>query len=489
MEEIHTQKEIIFIWSVKNFTFCSQESCQYLPSPILFTKNFFNISWRLFLYPKGSADSKSDHVACDLSLSWPDIASDCLPIRVELGIVDANGLNKKCFATETNQIWRESMFRHSNFISRKELFHERDNYLPNNTLTIYCHAWRHANSASLVRRYIARTIIEIDRCFFRFDLRNFILWKTDHTLHIPVPLQSKFEIVIKLKKMADKNEYITIEINQLQSEKNSRFLDCTLSIRSKDGIAREVCTFEHLFKSNARSSFTQFISKAKVIRDKQFLLADETLTLQCEFAISSGQPLNLPIYVCEVSRKVTVNPILIDTLKDDLKRMLTEKKFPDVVLKAGGESFDAHKAMLSVRSPVFQAMFEQDMIENLNGTVDISDLDANTLHNLLLYMYSGTLEDFDVKNISKLLVAADKYQVLGLREKCVLTLKSNLSVQTVCQVLALAEFQEDRDLKMAALDFIFTNRREVLQSTEWICFIENNRKLSSEVLQKLSVQI
>ena len=53
------------------------------------------------------------------------------------------------------------------------------------------------------------------------------------------------------------------------------------------------------------------------------------------------------------------------TLSGDLGVLQDRGLFSDVTLSVGGRVFQAHKALLAARSPVFSAMFEHSMEESL----------------------------------------------------------------------------------------------------------------------------
>lgn len=50
-------------------------------------------------------------------------------------------------------------------------------------------------------------------------------------------------------------------------------------------------------------------------------------------------------------------------LSDDLGVLWEQSRFSDVILCIQGKEFQAHKAILAARSPVFHAMFEHEMEE------------------------------------------------------------------------------------------------------------------------------
>lgn len=94
----------------------------------------------------------------------------------------------------------------------------------------------------------------------------------------------------------------------------------------------------------------------------------------------------------------------------------------DVQLRVCGRIFNAHRWILSARSPVFSAMFSNDMLEANTGCVDISDIPPNIFEKLLFFIYNGRL--LESADDLLLLKAADKYQIETLVAICRASLAS-----------------------------------------------------------------
>ncbi|GFU23805.1 hypothetical protein NPIL_360021, partial [Nephila pilipes] len=81
----------------------------------------------------------------------------------------------------------------------------------------------------------------------------------------------------------------------------------------------------------------------------------------------------------------------LNELSNDLSRLLDPEtaSFEDVHLKCGSVAIPAHKNILSMRSPVFSAMFSSEMEETRKNEVDITDVDVPVLRMMLKYVYTG----------------------------------------------------------------------------------------------------
>lgn len=102
----------------------------------------------------------------------------------------------------------------------------------------------------------------------------------------------------------------------------------------------------------------------------------------------------------------------------DLENLFQTKEHCDIMVSDGKSKISAHKAILCARSPVFNIMFQQDMLENKNNEVVIDDIDFETLHDFLSFLYSGKVEKLSFNSAMSLYYAADKYEVQDLRVLC-----------------------------------------------------------------------
>lgn len=102
--------------------------------------------------------------------------------------------------------------------------------------------------------------------------------------------------------------------------------------------------------------------------------------------------------------------------KDQLWGAACASKLTDVVLLVGDQSVDAHRFILSARSPIFAAMFKSGMSECQTSRVRIEGTDPTTFRDFLKFLYTGMLEPSADRQA--LFVLADKYLVETLKDCC-----------------------------------------------------------------------
>ncbi|KAJ6649003.1 Speckle-type POZ protein-like B [Pseudolycoriella hygida] len=71
------------------------------------------------------------------------------------------------------------------------------------------------------------------------------------------------------------------------------------------------------------------------------------------------------------------------TFLDDFNNIFNTGDFTDVTVTCKGQRFNAHKTVLAARSPVFAAMFRSKMKEAESCLIDITDMEADILMEML----------------------------------------------------------------------------------------------------------
>ena len=134
-------------------------------------------------------------------------------------------------------------------------------------------------------------------------------------------------------------------------------------------------------------------------------LVDWKMPVTCTFWVSVNETVDT--YRYEIVDKL---------MGHQLWQAANDKVFTDVDFHVAGQVFSAHKAVLAARSPVFQAMFQNDMVESRTNQATIQDIDAPVFESLLFFIYTGKLDS--ESNHEELFLAADKYQVDTLKQLC-----------------------------------------------------------------------
>ena len=148
--------------------------------------------------------------------------------------------------------------------------------------------------------------------------------------------------------------------------------------------------------------------------------------------------------------------------------LFTDVKF--VVPKANGESeskqvISAHKLVLSISSPVFEAMFYGKLAETTDS-IELPDCEYESLLELFRYMYSDKVI-LSGSNVMGVLYLAKKYTVPSLADKCTKYLQDNLHPSNVFSILPSAQKYEEKNLVDQCWKVIDKQTDEAVKSDEF----------------------
>ena len=168
--------------------------------------------------------------------------------------------------------------------------------------------------------------------------------------------------------------------------------------------------------------------------------------------------------------------------------MLNNDRLSDVkFVAAKSESkqvIPAHKFILAIGSPVFEAMFYGELAET-KDTIELPDCDNESLLELFRYMYSDEV-NLSGSNVMGVLYLAKKYIVPTLTNKCAEYLKEKLDPSNVFSVLPFAQKYEEKAL-VDRCWMVIENHPEVAIKSEGFETIE--RSLLEEVVARDNLSI
>ncbi|XP_046450201.1 speckle-type POZ protein-like [Daphnia pulex] len=145
-----------------------------------------------------------------------------------------------------------------------------------------------------------------------------------------------------------------------------------------------------------------------------------------------------------------------------------------------------HVSVLAARSPVFAAMFNHDMKEKQTGEVVIEDIEFEIFQELLHYIYSGRMKTVLTEATARsLCVAADKYDVPGLKEECTRALLFDLKRGKAFDLLVWADLHSVEKVKKEILTYVAKHFKTICQTDDWEAFILNYPHLCLLVTRNL----
>ncbi|XP_018024879.1 protein roadkill isoform X2 [Hyalella azteca] len=269
-------------------------------------------------------------------------------------------------------------------------------------------------------------------------------------------------------------------VSSNKSEVRAKFKFSILNTKREETKAME-SQRAYRFVQGKDWGFKKFIRRDFLLEEANGLLPDDKLTLYCEVSVVadsvniSGQSNTVQFKVSECR------------LSEDLGMLFDSQRYCDVTLAVGAREFQAHKALLAARSPVFAAMFSHEMEERKHNRVEIMDVEPEVLHEMLRFIYTGKSNNL-TRMADDLLAAADKYALDRLKVMCEEALCTNLSTENVADVLILADLHSADQLKAQAIDFINTHATDVMETTGWKAMISSHPHLIAEAFRALATQ-
>ncbi|KFO30080.1 Speckle-type POZ protein [Fukomys damarensis] len=223
----------------------------------------------------------------------------------------------------------------------------------------------------------------------------------------------------------------------------------------------------------------RFIRRDFLLNEAKRLFPDDKLTLFCEMNVLQDS--------VNISGQNTTNTVKVPEcrLADELAGLWESSRFTDCCLCVAGQEFQAHKAILAIRSPVFNAMFEHEMEERRKNRVEISDVEPEVFKEMMWFIYTGKAPNLD-RMAHDLLAAADKYALERLKVMCEDSLCSNLSVENASETLILADLHSAHQLKTQALDFINYHVSDILETSGWKSLMVSHPHLVAEAYHSLA---
>lgn len=237
----------------------------------------------------------------------------------------------------------------------------------------------------------------------------------------------------------EENGYISLFLRSKEIELQDFDVNFTFGISSKkkDFVGEKTDIFE-------KTGIKKFMLHETLFNPDNEYISNGNLAIFCDVR-------KLPItnhllcIICNIFQVKVSVPIVIcesckyDKVFNDFSKLFFNDKMKDCELHMkSGKILRCHKIILAARSPVFEAMFADDMEEARTGIVKIEDFNSKTMRQLLRFAYC--LEVADLEEIAHdLMYAADKYGMEGLKEKCLESLILNLATENVLRSLIIAD--------------------------------------------------
>nr|CAH8824809.1 unnamed protein product [Trichobilharzia regenti] len=140
----------------------------------------------------------------------------------------------------------------------------------------------------------------------------------------------------------------------------------------------------------------------------------------------------------------------------------------DVVIKAEGREFLAHRVVLAASSDYFDAMFSSGMAESAQLEIELKSISPEIMDALLDYVYTGQVR-VSMDNVQDLLPAASLVQMEGIKVACSNFLLTEVDSTNVLGIRRFAELHNCIELEKFTRNYAAYNFESVVDSEEFVC--------------------
>jgi len=150
-------------------------------------------------------------------------------------------------------------------------------------------------------------------------------------------------------------------------------------------------------------------------------------------------------------------------LCNDIKSLVNNKNFADIVFEVEGKPIYAHKCILAARSKYFRNMFKSNMREERENRVVIHEVPYAVFLALLEFTYTDRVE-LDGEVSIDVLKAANQFGFDGLRAQCEENFSRAITVQNAAALCEMADQHDAENLRNYCILFIVQNFGEVMET-------------------------
>ncbi|CAL1294873.1 unnamed protein product [Larinioides sclopetarius] len=493
------RQEVTYIWNIENYSYCIHEKGKALLSPVFRPGGRKGTPCRLDLYPRGSPGAEEGFISLFL-VREGDNGPEYVSVKFELSVLaeDGSALSSKKYDLSFGRFHSRGSV---DFLKMDKSIYLKN--FPRDVLTVRCKMRTGEGEVHRVAPICVRTCIGVETISFRHEVDKFSTLKPNqkHTIRIPSPLKRECFVTSSLYLTVDSCRDGEMMVEITTSDTDYFLCKRRISLLTFWNIilCREDDNRFDVERKDIQKLPLSF-TKLEIINKKSEYLEGDKLILFCECSFSTNHvwqkigetPVKMPIEAekqrnnqepsTDIS-KINFNTSTHSRVSEDIKALFVKQCFTDVKLKTKTKSFPAHKLVLCVTSPVFNRMLSIDMKEKNTGRIEVDDLGDDVVQQLLLFLYSDTVQDLEWAMATRLYYAADKYEIGRLKEVCSSFLVEHLTPTNAGELLLLADTHSDGDLKGGVEDFILNHDKEVFVSKEWEMLMETNSQLTGKTMQ------
>jgi len=277
-----------------------------------------------------------------------------------------------------------------------------------------------------------------------------------------------------------KDGWIRVSVRCTRGQRETRAL-YSVAVVNQAGETKHKLEEEAIFMSGDGWGFDNFISLER-LSDPNKGFTDDVVVFEASVTVLGQEVVShAPMEDSDVVK------LAAQEFADNFRALWESGQNSDVTLKTGDADVQAHRLVLSARSPVFARMLSAElaeMAEGSSGVVKIEDVDTDSMKRLCEFIYTGAIEDTklwdDAQAAGGLLQAAAKYEVGSLVRLCATKVAAMVTVESVAEWLILASQigLQAEALKTRCLQYMASYLADVQVTEGWTRLMANARVVS-----------
>ena len=150
-----------------------------------------------------------------------------------------------------------------------------------------------------------------------------------------------------------------------------------------------------------------------------------------------------------------------------MKSMYDDQLLLDVTILVQDERFPCHRLVLAAVSDYFRAMFTCDLREKTQREIRLHELEAEPVHLLILYAYTGKLP-ISLCNVQSVLATASLLRIAFVQQSCERYLSTHLCAANVVGIHYFAQAHSCSKLSVTAKEYLEKNFTKVCLEDEFV---------------------
>ncbi|GIY68836.1 TD and POZ domain-containing protein 5 [Caerostris darwini] len=347
-------KRFAITWKIKNFSYCFYGERQTIDSPEFYAENVRRTKWILQISQEYGLVS---HFTVIIKRAEEDYGPASVKLNLQISVLSNKGLTLRRESVENTEFSKGTKKGSLRLLERAVLFATRkEEYLPQDTLTIHCQFWEVGTTTTETERVFVRSEIEVDRKFFLGTVSNFSQINARDSREVQLKmLSSEDESSLFIPDRAnlsviERAEYEeTLELHIYFKDNAGEFFSCKICVFDVEGQKLNCGKFDFSYEEYGPRTLQCGLLPTRwdLMAKESLYLPVDTLTLHCEFIIATGNVLDLiKTLLSEEHRDLHAECSSSASVLDDFKNVYSYGVLCDVDLQTVLFKFGARRTGL-----------------------------------------------------------------------------------------------------------------------------------------------